>query len=376
MSDTATDSPAAPPAASPVPLTAFPPALQKSLDPKSPLPSRMMAAKGIMMASPRDFLSALFTLTFDPDTKVVETAKASAGKLQDKMLVGLRDDDLPPVVLDFFARSLTGQDTYLEFIVLNVATTDESVAHLALGCSEKVAEIIGQNQLRILRDERIIRALVANPLARPSTKDNILDFCVRSGLALTDLPEYREARRRVLGDDPKVAEALAEAEAHSADKVIAEFGEKITVEDAPVEEEVRLTFTQRIMKMSVSQKIKLASLGNKEARTMLLRDSNKLVCVAAVTNPRITDGEIIALSANRTLNDDVMRHITRNREWLKIYQVRLNLVNNSKCPLPVALKLLPSLQPNDVKKVAGNRNVASTLQTQANRMGQEKARKS
>ena len=44
------------------------------------------------------------------------------------------------------------------------------------------------------------------------------------------------------------------------------------------------------MKMSVSEKIKLATLGNKEARTILLRDANKLVCMAAATSPRITDG--------------------------------------------------------------------------------------
>ena len=71
--------------------------------------------------------------------------------------------------------------------------------------------------------------------------------------------------------------------------------------------------------MSVSEKIKLATLGNKEARTLLLRDSNKLVCMAAATSPRITDGEILGLANSRTVNADVLRYVYSSREFLKTY---------------------------------------------------------
>jgi hypothetical protein len=285
--------------------------------------------------------------------------------VQDRMHSGLRDEDLHPDVLRFYARALKGSDVYLEFIALNQATSDETVAEIAASASEKIVELISQNQLRILREDRIIRAIIGNPLARPSTKDSVLDFCVRSGVMLPDLPEYVEARRRVLGEEPAIAEKIVEAEANTVEKVISEFGDAVIADDARVDDTQRMNMTQRVMKMSVSQKIKLASLGNKEARTLLLRDSNKLVALAAVQSPRITDGEIVMLSNSRTLNDEVMRVIVNNREWLKNYQVKCNLVNNPKCPLSVSLKLLQHLHPAEMKVVARNKNIPSTLQTQA-----------
>lgn len=356
------------PATCPIALDRFAPALQKSLNPASPAAVRTMAAKGIIVGAPREQLSALFFLTFDPEAKVAETAVQTASKPNDKLHTGLRDDDLHPEVLAFYARVLVQSDTYLELIVLNQATSDETVAAIAGSASDRVLEIVAQNQLRILRDERIVRALVANPTCRAATRDGVLDFCVRSGLVLRDMPEYLEARRRVLGEDPEAEKKAAEAEANSAERVIEEFGEKLTQEDARVEDAERLTFTQRVMKMSVANKIKLATLGNKEARTLLLRDSNKLVALAAVTSPRITDGEVVALSNSRTLHDDVMRYICNNREWLKNYQVKVNLVNNPKCPVGISLKLLGYLHTSELKKVTQNKNIASTLQTQARAM--------
>jgi hypothetical protein len=41
--------------------------------------------------------------------------------------------------------------------------------------------------------------------------------------------------------------------------------------------------------MSVFQKIKLGRMGNKEARNLLIRDRNKIVAMAAITSPKITE---------------------------------------------------------------------------------------
>jgi hypothetical protein len=117
---------------------------------------------------------------------------------------------------------------------------------------------------------------------------------------------------------------------------------------------VRLTadgksFTQRVMKMSVAEKIKLATLGNREARTLLLRDANKLVCMAAAMSPRISDGEILGLATSRTVNSDVLRYIYSNRDFLKTYAIKISLVKNPKVPLPTALKMMYTLQEKDIK---------------------------
>lgn len=349
----------------PLTLDAFPPNLRRSLDPASPGAVRMMAAKGIIVGTAREQLSALFFLSFDADPKISQTARATSGKANDKLHTGLRDDSLLPEVIDFYASALVGNETYLEFIVLNQATSDETVARIAAVAADSTVEVISQNQLRLLRDESIVRALAGNPNVRVATRDKVLDFCVRSGLVLSDLPAYREARIRVLGEDPEALRAAEEQEQNTAEKLMAEYGDKLRDDGERVEDEERLSFTQRVMKMTVSQKIKLASLGNKEARTILLRDGNKLVALAAVQSPRISDGEIVSLSNSRTLHEDVMRFICSNREWVRNYQVKMNLVNNPKTPLGVSLKFLAHLHANELKIVARNKNIPSTLQTQA-----------
>jgi hypothetical protein len=359
---------------SPIPLDSFSPAVARNIDPKSPVPVRMMAAKGLLACPPRELLSAVFVLTFDPDPKVAETAHGFGAKLPDKLMAGLRDEEIETEVLDFYARALHSNAQALEIIALNPNTADKTIASIADFVPQNVAEIIAQNQLRILRDEGIVRSLLKNPNIKLNTKETLLDFCVRSGMFLADLAEFVDARRRVFGEDPKTAEELQQAEQHTVEKVVAEYGTAVTDEAAQVEEGKRLTFTQRVMKMSVSQKIKLATLGNKEARTMLLRDSNKLVALAAISSPRITEAEVVTLANSRTLHDDVMRFICRNREWLKNYQIKTNLVNNPKTPVATSLKLMKFLHPNELKGVARNKNVNTTIQLQAKRMLQPQSK--
>ena len=369
MSEPTTELPSPPPppalSTSPLALTDFPPAVQRNLDPKSPVPIRLMAAKGILVCPPRDFLSALFVLTFDPEPKVAEVARSSSIKLSEKIISGLRDEDLDPLVLRYYAHALRDNNQALELIALNPETPDDALAEVAAVASDQIIEIIAGNQQAILRDDRIVRAIVANPNTRVATRDSLLDFCVRSGLQLMDLPEYLEARRRILGEDPVAAAEITEAEKHTVEALEREFGSALTAEGVAMNETQRLTFTQRLMKMSVSQKIKLAGRGNKETRTFLLRDSNKLVALAEVGSPRITEGEVLSLANNRTLHDDVMRFIVRNRERTKNYQVKVNLVNNPKTPVANSLKLLQFLHPSELKKVAGNKNIAAIVMNQA-----------
>jgi hypothetical protein len=87
--------------------------------------------------------------------------------------------------------------------------------------------------------------------------------------------------------------------------------------------------------------------------------------MAAVTSPRITDGEILGLANSRTANADVLRYIYSSREHLKTYAIKTALVKNPKVPLPTALKLMQTLQDKDVKDLARDRNVPQTIQAQA-----------
>jgi hypothetical protein len=121
----------------------------------------------------------------------------------------------------------------------------------------------------------------------------------------------------------------------------------------------------QIAQMGVAEKIKLALMGNKEARNILVRDSNKLVAVAVVKSPKIMESEIEAITRSRHVCDEVLRHIAATKEWMRSYNIKLNLAGNSKTPLPIAMRLLPQLMEHDLRRLAKSKNVSAILATQA-----------
>lgn len=358
----------------PLSLAVLPKQLQKHADPSAPVQIRMMGAKGLVPAVAADDLVTLFfMLSFDFEETVRQAAAKSAEGLPDKIWsVALRTGDLHGEVLDWLADRYISLEPAQELILLNSATPDSTFARLARTASQKLADIIRQNELRLLRHDDIIRGLCANPNALASSVDGACDFCVRNGLILLDVPRLVEAHIRVHGVDPTQKPVEPQETARG---LLSEYQAELAVEPptdapaaAPETSEVakkKLTISQKIMTMSVSEKVKLATMGNKEARTLLLRDSNKLVCMAAATSPRITDGEILVLSNSRTVSADVLRYIYSNREYLKNYSVKSSLVKNPKVPLPTALKMLFTLQERDIKELARDRNVPQTIQSQA-----------
>jgi hypothetical protein len=366
--------PAAPPGC---PITAefLPPNMRKHVDPAAPPPLRMMAAKALVPLAPADMLGALFMLTFDADAGVRETATKTAAALPDRFSAGLRDENVAAPVLGWFLTLLRAKDVYAEMLVLNPTTPDEAVAEVARDCSAKISEIIGQNQLRVLRHENILRNLCTNPNASPALIDNVCDFAVRSGLVLADVAQVQAARVRVFGP-----QAAPPEPGPTAEEILQEFQDVVAKEPAegeaenapPMEEGKKLSLTQRIMKMSIAQKIKLATLGNKEARSFLIRDTNKLVCTAVIRSPRITDGEVLSCAANKAVNEEVLRIIYSSREFTKNYKIKMALLKNPKLPLSVGMKFLSTLRENDVKELSRDKNVPSALQGVAKKLMEKK----
>ena len=356
----------------PLSIEVLSPALRKYVDGKAPLPLRAMGAKGLVPATaPGDLVCMLYFLSFDADPGVAGTAEKSAAALPERVWsTALRSESIDAPVLDWLADRLATASGALQAILLNQATSDETVARLAPIVPGPLVDIIRQNELRLLRHDDIVRGLCRNPNAPASTIDGACDFCVRNGLVLLDVPQLVEAHRRIHGTEPA---ALAAED--SAAALMAEYRAELEHDEAeatgsmppptPEQEEKRLTMTQRVLRMSVSQKIKLATLGNREARTLLLRDANRLVCLAAAQSPRITDGEILTLANSKTSSADVLRYIYESRDYTKIYSLRAALVRNPKVPLPTALKFLPTLQERDIKELARDRNVPATVQAQA-----------
>ena len=141
------------------------------------------------------------------------------------------------------------------------------------------------------------------------------------------------------------------------------------------EEEQRVSLEQKLRDMPVGKKIKLAYMGNQEARKILVRDPNKIVAAAVVKSGRLTPNEVASFAGNKNLHDEVVRLIADNKEFTRKYPVQVALVNNPKTPPSVALRLPQGLHKRDLQQLANNRNVSSVIFGTALKMFKAKYRK-
>jgi len=137
--------------------------------------------------------------------------------------------------------------------------------------------------------------------------------------------------------------------------------------EQPPERQYESLYNQ-ILGMPISEKIRLATVGNREARNLLIRDQNRVVLQAVISSPKLTEEEIISFAGNRSLAKDVVQLIAGRKEFLKGYQVKLALVCNAKTPVPTALSLLPSLRDKDLRQISKSKNVSSVISRAALRM--------
>jgi hypothetical protein len=124
---------------------------------------------------------------------------------------------------------------------------------------------------------------------------------------------------------------------------------------------------ERIAAMSPAQRLALAMRGNREERAILIRDPNKIVAVAVLSSPKITDAEVENIAKMANVSEDVLRIIGKARAWMKNYAIVSALTKNAKTPVAIALNLLPRLLEKDVKALTTDRNVPDVVRLAARR---------
>lgn len=123
-----------------------------------------------------------------------------------------------------------------------------------------------------------------------------------------------------------------------------------------------------LTKMSVPQKIRLALVGNLEARNLLIHDPNKVIPLAVLRNPKLSEDEVVMYAQLRSLPEDVFSAMAKHKTWVKNYQVKLALVSNPKAPLSLAIKLLDHLHDRDLQNISKSKNVSYILARSAARL--------
>ena len=239
-------------------------------------------------------------------------------------------------LLDFFRRGEVARDVRL----LAAQGALAPRAHEQLGL------------LMLLSDDadpEVARAAEATLQTIP--QPSLAAFLARSDVS-TEMRAFFAAR----GIEP-AAVAAAEADAPIVDTAPAP-------ESAQSAEDEKTTL-QRITAMNVAQRIALAMKGSREERAILIRDPNKLVAVAVLSSPKMTETEIESVAKMASVSDEILRIIANTRAWMKRYGVMAALAKNPKTPVAISMNLLARLNDKDLRMISTDRNVPEVLRITA-----------
>lgn len=348
---------------------------RKFADPSSPPPVRTMAAGGALPLPPPQIAAVLFVLSHDEDDTVRERAQQTLADLPERIAIPALEAQLHPALLADFAQRYSDHAAHLERIALNPCTSDATFCILATRPFGRLIDIVAANQTRLLRCPELLEALSENPVTSPATLDRVLEFL---GIPVSDTSSTSDS----IPEPPPPAEGTESADAVAYDPddpkdlpedLIAESDE--TSDEEGEDDELKsASMHAAIQDMNVMQKIKLARFGNGEARSILVRDRNKLVAAAAINSPKLTETEVISFAKSKAVSEDILRTIGSSREWTKSRAVKHALVTNPKTPLPIAMKFIGHLTDGDLKLIMKSKDVAAQISTHARRMLMKKGK--
>jgi hypothetical protein len=129
---------------------------------------------------------------------------------------------------------------------------------------------------------------------------------------------------------------------------------------------------QKINGLDVKGRIQLALKGNKEERSILIRDGTKVVALAVLEAPKLSDGEVEKFALQKNVLEAVLRQIPLKRRFMKNYIVVRNLVANPRTPLDLGLGLMKHLLVQDLKNISANKEVSETVRKLASKMYKQK----
>jgi hypothetical protein len=393
-------------------ITSTNPVVKSIIAGNAPPTARLAAARGLLPLPQADLLEALVHLSTDNDPDVARAAQATLSTQPPADLLSVaKASDAAPAVLGYFASLSNAGGELHEAIAGNNNTPDEAIALLARITSDSsLLEFITMNQQRLIRAPEIIDAILLNPARTPEAerraKETQREFFEKERGARQIAQELRARGNSAAAEFFESADLTGIGGQMSADDawIIAQH---IEVSDADIDESwlarefieemmaetpeqiaanaqavinaerlegdaspERISLIRRIMFMTVKDRVKLAVKGDREARGILIRDSNKIVATGVIHNPRLTDQEVENIATMRTVAEEVLRLIGMNRAWARSYPIIHNLVRNPRCPMATAVHILPRIRTKDLQSIGTNRNVSEAVRRQAYRLSE------
>ncbi len=347
------------------------------LEGEAPPHIKMAAAKGALPFSPLSLLHLRVFLMTDRDRSVQsEAAKGLQSIPEDRLLKMLKSRNCHSAVLSFYAAQGEQNIKYLDSIVQNPSVPDDLMAAIAQKAPAEILDLIMMNEQRLIFSPSILEALEKNALLQEHMKSKIIELRekflsgeMKAEYLNSDAANFLKAEEPKStveeGLDPSAGKLLEEEEA-SID-IEESFKESYIIEGDELEsgpEEIKATY-RKILVMPMPDKILTALRGAKSERAILIRDSNRIISLTVLKNPKISEQEIESFSSMKHLDDEVLREIGRTREWTKHYSICFNLVRNPKTPPAISTTLIHRMTNADLKQLQTDKNVPELIRTMA-----------
>lgn len=364
----------------PLPHDELPERIRRFAAPGAAVAAKTMAARGLVPVKGEELVTLLVALGDDADEGVSSAAQKSLAGLPESVLAAACSAALHPAILERLVPHVRDKSPLLEELVANRATPDEVLVSVAKWCDERTGERIATDQARLLEAPAIIESLYKNKHTRMSTVDRLVELAARNGVELTGIATFKAHVEAIQGqlvpdeptDEPLPSDALfsaALAEDDDDDPIVrdkVDGSEEIKPRHAPL--------ALKIQDMSVAERVRLTLVGNAAARQILVRDSNRMVAMAAIGSPSMSDAEAARVAISKQVSEDILRYIGNRRDWLGNYEVKKNLIFNPKTPMGVSMNFLSHLRVSDLRALSRSKNVPAALRTAATQRVEKKAR--
>jgi hypothetical protein len=389
----------------------------------SQVPSNLMqsAARGALSVTPEETIEILVYLALHHKLFGEQARLTLAGWDEKASLAAAADPKTSAEVLAYFVSPKNLRPRLVPALAENPSVSEEALDELAVSGSRPVVEGL-LTSTRVMNSPQLLRALQSNANLRPTelaeigeklaaleanpaaaaTEEDAADEVVESTVikfleenaaelaAEKDKPfqpigmSLEEAggagageveARAVAATSSASADAAAGKSAAAGKPPAAAVAIKAKKQVTPGIEERRDSVLQKIAKLDIRGRITLAMRGSKEDRSILIRDSTKLVAIAVLESPKVSDGEVEKFALQKNVLEAVLRAIPLKRRFAKNYNIMRNLVQNPRTPLDLSLGLMKNLLIHDLKNLSGNKEVSDTIRKLATRMFKQKMEK-
>lgn len=387
----------------------------------SKLPSNMMqfAARGALQVPPAENIEILVYLARHNQVFGEVARLTLAGWDEKASVAAAANPQTPREVLDYFVSPDNLRPRLLPALLENPSIPEGQLVKLAIGASrESIAVMLKSPRARSLSG--VLEALQANPYlekekaeelrmllsalnATRTAEDNVP--AVELPEAATEAPEaLASSETASVGEDDEVVSVYLQEHAHDIavewDKPFQAIGgivdllgpdyfpvievaeapapaapaapQTATAPKKPQAPPKRENTLQKISHLDVKGRIQLALKGNKEERSLLIRDGTKVVALAVLEAPKLSDGEVEKFASQKNVLEAVLRQIPLKRRFMKNYKVVRNLVSNPRTPLDLGLGLMKHMLVADLKNISANKEISETVRKLALKMYKQK----